>query len=153
MKNPAEIKKLAYQRLEEAEILADNQKYEGAFYLAGYSIELMLKAKICENLGIDDLFDESSQIYGISEVRKAVKTHDIAVLLIFSGLRAKFDDAKSLSLILMETNSILFAASGKCLWSEQSRYQPCGSQMPESVKNLITLLKNEAGIVQWIKQS
>lgn len=153
MKNPTEIKALAYERLAEAEILCAASKYDGAFYLAGYSIELMLKAKICEHLGIDDLFDDSSQIYGISEVRKAVKTHDIAVLLIFSGLRAKFDDAKSVSLILMETNSILFAASGKCLWSEQSRYQPCGSQMPESVGKLVNLLKNEEGIVQWINQS
>lgn len=153
MKSSEEIKQLAYERLSEAEILCNNEKYDGAFYLAGYSIELMLKAKVCEYLGVDDLFDESSSIYGIREVRKAVKTHDIAVLLIFSGLRAKFDDAKSASLILMETNSILFVASGKCLWSEQNRYQPCGSQKPESVKKLMSLLKNEEGILKWIEQS
>lgn len=153
MRNPAEIKQLAYERLSEAEILCNNSKYDGAFYLAGYSVELMLKAKVCEHLGVDDLFDESSSIYGISEVRKAVKTHDIAVLLIFSGLRAKFDDAKSVSLILMETNSILFVASGKCLWSEQNRYQPCGSQKSESVKKLMGLLKDDEGILKWIEQS
>jgi HEPN domain-containing protein len=48
VKNPGQIRQLAYERLEEAQILAQNGKYDGAFYLAGYSIELMLKAKVCE---------------------------------------------------------------------------------------------------------
>ncbi len=59
MKCPEEIKKLAYERLEEANILCANEKYDGAFYLVGYSIELMLKSKICERFDINNLFDES----------------------------------------------------------------------------------------------
>lgn len=45
MTNPSEIIKLAWQRLQEAEILYSNNMHDGAFYLAGYSVELMLKAK------------------------------------------------------------------------------------------------------------
>ncbi|SJM94481.1 hypothetical protein CRENPOLYSF2_400019 [Crenothrix polyspora] len=31
MKNPVQIRQLAYERLEEAQILAQNGKYDGAF--------------------------------------------------------------------------------------------------------------------------
>lgn len=58
MTNPPEIIKLAWQRLNEAEILCNNKMFDGAFYLAGYSVELMFKAKICDRLGIPNLFDE-----------------------------------------------------------------------------------------------
>ena len=153
MKAAEEIKQLAFERLQEAIILCDNGKYDGAFYLAGYSIELMLKAKVCEQWGIPSLFDESYQTHGISEMRRAVKTHDIAVLLIFSGLKAKFDLAKSTNMVLAEINMLLFTSSGRCLWNEQVRYQSSGSQYPEDVKALITLLQHEEGLLQWINKN
>lgn len=153
MRNSNEIKQLAYERLSEAQILCDNGKYDGAFYLAGYSIELMLKAKICQHLDIDDLFDTQCQIQGISEVRKAVKTHDIGILLIFSGLISKFDIAKSTDITLAEINSLLFTSSGRCLWNEQIRYQPCGSQEPENVQRFISLLQHKEGLLQWIAKN
>ncbi|SJM94764.1 HEPN domain-containing protein [Crenothrix polyspora] len=154
MKNPAQIRQLAFERLEEAQILAQNGKYDGAFYLAGYSVELMLKAKVCERLGIDNLFDEQAQSgHGINEVRKALKTHDITVLLIFSGLKNLFDSEKSQKLELMEANSVLFLASGKCIWNEQSRYKAPGSQNSDDVKKLISLLKGNGGLLQWIEKS
>lgn len=91
MTNPTEIRNLAKQRLSEAEILYHNHKYDGAFYLAGYSVELTLKAKICERLGIPNLFDETDEstnsIKGIGEIRKTLKTHNLLTLLIFSGLK------------------------------------------------------------------
>jgi HEPN domain-containing protein len=96
MTTPDEIRQLAWQRLEEAKILASNNMCDGAFYLSGYSVELMLKAKICERLGIPNLFDESDKnvniIEGIGEIRKAVKTHNLFTLLIFSGLKVKLDE-------------------------------------------------------------
>jgi hypothetical protein len=153
MKNADVIKQLAYDRLEEAVILCDNGKYDGAFYLAGYSIELMLKAKVCERLGIDNLFDEQCQTYGVTEVRKALKTHDLAVLLIFSGLRTQFEWVKSQDMTLAETNLLLFLNSGKCIWNEQCRYNPSGSQNPGDVQRLIGLLLHEHGLLQWIEKN
>lgn len=151
MKNPAQIRQLAFERLEEAQILAQNGKYDGAFYLAGYSIELMLKAKVCEQFGVDNLFDEACKFLGASEVRRAIKTHDIAVLFIFSGLRNKFEIAKSTSKVLGKTNTWLFDTSGHCIWNEQVRYQLAGSQNASDVLELIGLLEHEEGLLQWIK--
>lgn len=153
MRNSDTIKALAYERLAEAEILCGNGKYDGAFYLAGYSIELMLKAKICERFGVDNLFDETCKTYGVSEVRKAVKTHDLAVLLFFSGLYQKFNVAKSENWVLAQTNIRLFDVTGHNIWSEQIRYQPVGSQQSASVRQLIGLLNHEEGLLQWIDKS
>lgn len=153
MKNADAIKQLAYERLSEAKILSDHEKYDGAFYLAGYSIELMLKAKVCEHFDIDNLFDETCQIYGIGEVRKALKTHDITVLLIFSGLFNKLENAKSADKVLIQTYNRLFATSGRCLWNEQVRYQTLGSQNAENVQTLIALLQHEKGVLQWIEKN
>lgn len=52
MKNATEIWELEERRLAEANVLLQNDFCEGALYLAGYSIELFLKAKICELLRI-----------------------------------------------------------------------------------------------------
>jgi hypothetical protein len=148
-----EIKRLAYERLQEAAILCANDKFDGEFYLAGYSIELMLKAKICEHWSVPSLFDESFQLHGISDIRRAVKTHDISVLFVFSGLKTKFDEAKSENFRLAETNTLLFTFSGRCLWNEQVRYQPYGSQNPEDVQSLIALIQHEEGLLSWINKN
>jgi hypothetical protein len=157
MKTPNEIKHLAYSRLEEAEILCAAGKYDGAFYLAGYSIELMLKAKVCEHWGIYNLFDSQCDIADIGHIRKAVQIHDIRLLFIFSGLRIKLQtELYSGNKELMELYGYLIAGTGKhenCLWSEQVRYQPIGSKKPKEVERVIELLKNERGLLKWIEQS
>jgi len=152
MTNPQEIIKLAWQRLDEAEILCNSGKYDGAFYLAGYSVELMLKAKICDKLGIPNLFDEAdaitNQIKGIGEIRKTLKTHNLFTLLIFSGLKIKFDNDKANNKILAKANSLLFNS-----WDENARYKPCGHFKDADVQNLITLLKDQNGILKWIENN
>lgn len=151
MNNSENIKKLAYLRLEEAKILAEHKKYDGAYYLAGYSLELMLKAKVCDHLDIDDLFDEQCQMYGISEVRKALKTHDITVLLLFSGLKNKFESEKSRNRGFMTATASLFDVKGKCLWSEQLRYHIGKSE--NQVRDFIETLDGEQGLIKWIEQN
>jgi hypothetical protein len=150
MKTAQEIKNIALERLQEAAILCDNEKYDGAFYLAGYSVELMLKAKICERFDVDNLFDETSK--DISKVRNAVKIHDISLLLVFSGLRNKLEKDKSTNDVLESTINKLFDAQ-KCLWSELNRYQTIGSQNPDDVKELISLLLDKDGLIQWIQNN
>jgi len=152
MRNPQEIKDLARQRLREAEILYDNGMCDGAFYLAGYSVELMLKAKICERLGIPNLFDEAdaivNSIKGVGEIRKTLKTHNLFTLLIFSGLKIKFDIDKATNIELAKANSLLFNA-----WDENVRYKPCGHMLDRDVEKLINLLSGPNGIISWIENN
>ena len=153
MTTPEEIKKLAWQRVDEAYVLFENGKFDGAFYLAGYSVELMLKAKTCERLGIPNLFDEKNKdvnaIEGVGEVRKALKTHNLFILLIYSGLKNKFDADKSADKTLIKVNSLLFGN-----WDENARYKPCGYMKESDVNVLINLLKDhENGLLSWIEKN
>ena len=150
MTNPEEIRKLAYLRLKEADVLYNNGLFDGAFYLAGYSVELMLKAKICERINVPNLFDEKSTtiIEGISDIRKVVRTHNLFTLLIMSGLKNKFDADKASNKQLALSNSILFNR-----WSEESRYLPLGTCTDKNAENLINLLSGKEGILQWIENN
>jgi hypothetical protein len=129
MDTTEEIMRLSKERLSEAKILFDNGKFDGAYYLSGYSIELALKAKICERFCIPNLFTSDEKklqaIVGINEVRKAVRTAN----------------NKSLSL----GNSIFFQN-----WSEDIRYKPCGSIGKPECGELLELLAKENGILEWI---
>ena len=153
MKSAAEIKELSHLRLAEATILCGQEKYDGAFYLAGYSIELMLKAKICEHFGIDNLFDkEGCKIPDISDLRKVVETHNINLLLILSGLEEKFREARILNTKIRSAYSFFSASTGKKTdWHEQVRYLPKGSKTAQEVKEFIDLLHDEAGMLKWIE--
>ena len=152
MTDPTEIRNLARQRLSEAEILYQHNKYDGAYYLAGYSVELTLKAKICERLGIPNLFDETNasanSIKGIGEIRKTLKTHNLFTLLIFCGLKDKFDTDKATNVELAKANTLLFNA-----WDENVRYKPCGHIVKKDVEVLINLLSRSNGILTWIERN
>jgi HEPN domain-containing protein len=71
------LKKLAFDNLRDAKILFDAGSYHGSIYLAGYAIELFLKARICKHLGWDTL-DEA-----------ILKRHDLQFLLRFTGLESQ----------------------------------------------------------------
>jgi hypothetical protein len=97
--------------LQEAELLHANGMEEGALYLAGYVIELMLKAKICKTLDIENFY-----IKPIKTGKQAFFTHELDQLLTLSGLRTVFDQE-------VLTNQVL-ADSWKDIsnWSEEKRY-------------------------------
>lgn len=149
MTNPSEIKKLAYLRLKEAKVLFNNNLFDGAFYLAGYSVELMLKAKICERFDIPNLFDERTPtpIEGVGEIRKALKTHSFLTLLLVSGLRNKYDAHKATNIKLALNNAILMQ------WNESSRYLPEGTCTQKTARKMLDLLSGAGGILQWIESN
>lgn len=150
MESPGQILELARERVKEARVLCDAGHFDGAYYLAGYSIELMLKRKICLSFGIPNLFsshkDAHSGMNGLSDVKKAVRTHDLMILLIFSGLKSEFDAAKASEKALSLANSKFFQN-----WSEDLRYSPCGSIKRSDCIELIHALSIETGVLKWIK--
>lgn len=152
MKTPAEIISLAGQRLEEAKILYANNMVDGAFYLAGYAVELTLKAKCCNLFGIPNLYDDEDKslnsISGIGDLRKLLKTHNLSLLLVCSGLKNKFDVEKANNKDIAITNSLLF----NC-WDENARYKPCGHKDSKDVGKLLTLLDGDNGLLKWIRDN
>lgn len=139
MTNPNDIRTLADWRYEEAENLSKIGYHDGAFYLAGYAVELCLKAKICETLGVTDFY--SSHVPR-SDLSKTFLIHNLERLILLSGLYPKFEAEK--------VNDIVFNAHWERVksWSEKSRYDNKGThlqtdtnQFLESVKILITWIK------------
>ncbi|MEO7175421.1 MAG: hypothetical protein ABIV51_06160 [Saprospiraceae bacterium] len=148
MTNPFEIRILAAKRLEEAEILLNNGKFEGAFYLAGYSIELTLKAKICEHLDVPNLFASSEQGKPfLANLRKAVKIHNLETLFTFSGLANKLDIKKSGDQDFSKLFGLIVC------WNEDARYSTPTDISEISTRKIIEFLKAKNGLLAWITQN
>lgn len=145
MENPQEITELANRRIDEARVLLENNYYEGAIYLAGYAIELSLKSKICSLLDIPNLFSFRSNNIR-KEYLRSYKSHDLEQLILLSGLRNKFQDAKSENLRLFENWSVV------CEWSEEKRYCKCGIESFEEAEKFINaIIDPQNGIKSWIE--
>ncbi len=79
-----ELKTLAHLGLRESEALYDARLYDGAAYLAGYVVELALKARICKLLGIQDY-------PAVGPLRQVYAVHDLDQLVFLAGLKPKLD--------------------------------------------------------------
>jgi hypothetical protein len=141
MDNLNDIKELADWRLEEAEYLCKGGYFDGAFYLAGYAVELYLKAKIAENL---DVFDFYSQYAPKSDLSKTFLIHNLERLVLLSGLQTKFNAARETDTILDNCWVLLK------VWSEKSRYDIKGLHTETEVNGFINALKI---VITWIKMN
>lgn len=116
---PHQLKDLSFERLEDALALYAAKRYDGAFYICGYAIEMALKYKICATLGWDE--------YPVSgkgaDNHKSFKTHKIENLLHYSGeQKQKKDFIKEWSLVMK--------------WDSEIRYSSI-KQNPQDVKLMI----------------
>ena len=152
MTSPEEIIKIADTRLEEAKLLLENKHYSGAFYLAGYSVELYLKAKICKVFAIPNLFEDKSKSKdknnsedGMGDIRKAVKIHKLANLLLFSGLKPKYDCLGVTNPKMLFNISFLIKE-----WNEQERYKPNNPIHYIKIENTLNNLKE---FLEWIQNN
>jgi hypothetical protein len=71
-----ELRAIARARLRDAEVLLRSKRFDGAFYLCGYAIELALKVRICRTLKWSGFPESGQDFKGL----QSVKTHDLAIL-------------------------------------------------------------------------
>lgn len=110
-----------------------NKQYSGAYYLAGYSIELALKACYCKAV-------KSKSFPPKKEVYYKLYSHDLNNLLSVSGIERKLQ------------NEIVQTANWGAIkdWSEESRYAIIA---PNSARSIIRAVNNEEdGILNLIKE-
>ncbi len=79
-----DLKILCIDRLEDANILYKANRYDGAFYMSGYVVEMGLKKRICETLDWDEFPPKNSKDFS-----KFYKTHDLEILLQLSGVEKR----------------------------------------------------------------
>lgn len=134
------IVNLADDKLKEAVFLYENGFYDSAYYLGGYVIELLLKARICDLLGIDDFFEPVSAKYLEKEALRPFKVHDFTQLLVFSGIFSKLKDK------FIEDNDIKRAWTYTLEWNESCRYST-----GKEKKVAESFLSSVKIIEKWIK--
>jgi HEPN domain-containing protein len=131
MLTSSELKRIARARLADSEALLRARRYDGAIYVAGYAVELALKARICKTL----------RWRGYPSTRKefenllSFKSHDLDVLLHLSGAETRI-------------KLHYFADwSAVASWDPEARYKPVGSAtrtdallMVQASRKLLTLL-------------
>ena len=144
MKCQEDIIGLAEEKLFDAECLFINQRYSSAYYIAGYVIELLLKAKVCKTLGISDLFDfentNRKRLNVDSNLNRSFRVHDYDQLLVLSGLYPLFEK---------ENNDLKFKKNWSIVsqWTENARYLTAKTET--DAKDFITSVKE---IKAWIQK-
>jgi len=120
-----DLRSVARGRLRDALVLLRARRFDAAFYLSGYAIELALKARICRTLGWPGFPESSQDFKGL----QSVKTHDLEVLLRFSGVEARVR-AKHLAdwSVVLE-------------WNPERRYQAIGQSTGQQAADMVNCVK------------
>jgi len=138
----AELQGFAEARIRDAEVLLKAGRWQGAYYLSGYSVECGLKSCVLayiERTGI--IFKNKEFLQSLPKCW----THKLEELVELAGLKAKRDaDAKA--------NPILSSNWGTVNnWNEASRYQLKNQKDAEDIYTAI--IHPSDGVLQWIRQN
>lgn len=126
-----ELKKRARAKLQDAEILFSNKRFDGSVYLCGYVIELALKSRSCKTLRWTDFPENNNEFKNY----QSFKTHNLDILLTLSGLESKIK-----LFYTLDWNNVN-------QWNPEMRYGPIGKitraeadDMLNSTKSLLKIL-------------
>jgi HEPN domain-containing protein len=131
-----DLRELSRLRLREAQALYKAHLYDGCVYLAGYAVELALKARICRLLRIKE--------YPLSgDIGKAFKVHSLDQLKVLAGLSVEID---------MSKNKELFDNWSKAVdWDPEQRYEAPGKYDAGTAKIILdSLTAKPNGVFTWL---
>jgi hypothetical protein len=97
------------------------KRFDGAYYICGYAVELALKARSCRTLKWPDFPETPQDFKGL----QSFKTHDLAMLLTLSGVRATVR-----SRYIREWSVVLE-------WRPETRYRIVGQTSPEQAAEMV----------------
>jgi HEPN domain-containing protein len=132
----ADFQQLADVRLQEAKALLDLGLWDGAYYLAGYAVEVALKACIIKAVMATDAFPEK-------KFSENCWTHDLEKLIVLAGVKGVWDAALKADPNLRANWVILED------WSEQTRYHRISE--PEARDLYDAISDATHGVLTWIK--
>jgi HEPN domain-containing protein len=115
------LRAIARARLRDAQVLLRAKRFDGAFYLCGYAVELALKARICRTLKWSGFPEGTQDFKGFQLLR----THDLEVLLRFSGVEGRVRAKR-----LAEWSAVLE-------WHPEKRYQAVGLSDPQHSRDMV----------------
>src|SRR5450759_2634138 len=130
-----DLQAMAQAKLDDASILLSNKRYSNAYYLAGYSIELGLKACIARQISAETIPDKA--------LIKRILDHQFGTLIGLAGLATALKE--------QQDKNPNFAANWAVVseWSPDSRYEQTDAMSAQLIVNAIADPKS--GVLQWIK--
>jgi HEPN domain-containing protein len=133
-----DLQQLSRLRLREAKALYDAHFYDGCVYLAGYSIELALKARICRLLRVKEYPPPG-------DIARAFRIHSLVHLKLLAGLTAEIDVKK---------NKELFDNWSKAVeWDPEQRYDKPGRYDATEAKVILDgLTAKPNGVLTWLSK-
>lgn len=129
--------RLSERYLTGAEILLDKREYDSAYYLAGYSVECLIKAVICKNVKAGEFPPKNTN---------KIYSHEIDQLIEAADLQGNLDFDKERSKSLKESYLVLKDWNPK-----ESRYQH-GVVDQKKAEDFLGQIKNKEGFVEWLKK-
>lgn len=132
----SDLQSLSITKLDDAHILFQNKRYSSAYYLAGYCIELGLKACIAK-LMVAEVIPDKAFLNGIFQ-------HSFRPLVNLAGLAN--------SLKTKEDADASFAANWAIAseWGPETRYEAKDVHSAQLLLNAISDPKT--GVLVWIKE-
>lgn len=131
-----DLQTLAETRLGDAQLLLQAGRYSAAYYLAGYAVELGIKARIA-GVFQADMIPERSFV-------NAVYSHKLDELVGLAGIKRQLQDD-------MRSDPVLSAAWGiASKWNETSRYEMWDQFAAASMLQAVG--DENHGVLQWLKK-
>jgi HEPN domain-containing protein len=131
-----DFQQLSNLRLKEAKALLDAGFPEGAYYLAGYSVECALKACIAKRTHAEEFPERDAHKY---------YKHDLQELLVHAQLKQSLDSDMQRDPLLEKRWTILKS------WSEEARYIQ-GKTAHEAMDLIGAIEDGTGGILPWLQQ-
>lgn len=131
----ADLQALAQAKLDDAQLLFEHARFSNSYYLAGYAVEIGLKACIARQVNAETIPDK----YFLNNVLK----HEFLKLIALAGLATALKE--------QQDRDPSFAAKWAIVseWSPDARYEskdPCSAQVM-----LHALLHPDSGVFKWIR--
>ncbi|MGH9796204.1 MAG: HEPN domain-containing protein [Candidatus Acidiferrales bacterium] len=135
--NRIDLQSLAELRIREAKLLLESGLYNGAYYLAGYSVECALKACVAKKTKQHDFPDKT--------LVQRLFTHDLQLLLLKAGLETELSEEMKNNRMLEQNWTIVKG------WSEEARYET--ADLIHYAEDLFSAIMDpDDGVLTWLKK-
>jgi HEPN domain-containing protein len=131
----ADLQKLADEKLSDAQILFNAKSWSNAYYLAGYAVELAIKACIAKSFKADTIPDKA--------LVDRTYSHNFAALIGTAGLTAELRNQEQVSQEFRTAWGVVNQ------WSPDDRYTENSEQ---DARELIEAIGHAThGVLPWIR--
>lgn len=131
-----DLQKISEMRIKEAILLLQNGYFSGAYYIAGYSVEIGLKGCISRTFDNDVLPDKNFV--------KNIYSHDLPTLVGLASLKDSLDELRKKN----DAFNVHWALVSQ--WRAESRYEFIEDFRAQALIGAI--IDKKAGIGPWIAQ-